>query len=95
MKKTRHFHLNRRELTRREFLKSLLGAAAGLGLLHLRPSLALTRTTLVKGLPAVGRAYVPLPCSTVGSCTSTPERYNFDFDSAKYYGRTQAPGVVV
>jgi len=91
MKRTKHFHLNRRQ-----FLKTLLGVAAGLGLARLRSSPAVTQED------PLAKAYLPLvahflpPTMLHGRVVHVhaPSATNWDFDSAQYYGRTQAPGVV-
>jgi hypothetical protein len=90
MKKTRHFHLNRRQ-----FLKSLLGIAAGSGLARIRLSSALSQDDPPAKiyLPSVAQ-YIP-PAMLHGWVVHVhaPSVTNWDFDPMQYYGRTQAPGV--
>jgi hypothetical protein len=96
MKNARHFHLNRRELTRREFLKSLVGIAAGSGLLRLRPSPALSQDDPPPKvyLPLVAQYLPPSMLHGWVVHVHASSATNWDFDSAHYYGRTQAPGVL-
>jgi len=83
-------------LARRQFLKSLLATAAGLGLAHLEATHALSQ------LDDPPRLYLPLVVNRV-TRTTRPGRVvhlhassatNWDFNTSHYYGRTQASGVV-
>jgi len=91
MKRTRHFRLNRRQ-----FLKSLLGIAAGLGLLPLRPTPTLGQDDPPPKvyLPSVAHILSPSMLHGLIVHVHAPSVTNWDFDPAHYYGRTQAPSVV-
>src|SRR5512139_1196512 len=89
MKKSGYLHLNRRE-----FLKSLLGAVAGLGLARLQSSPAFSQDDPPPVfLPLVANNTSPSFRGRVVHVHAA-NATNWDFDAAHYYGRTQAPGVV-
>jgi hypothetical protein len=81
-------------INRRQFIKSTLATAAGLGLTHLGVGRAISPADPPPVyLPLVSNRSTQTASSAQVVQVHAPSVTDWNFDYATYYGRTQAPGV--